>query len=87
MKRIAIALALIATPVSALEIKLDDAMIEKLGPLCQAAIFGSRMVAEPICQDLARMVQAAQKAAQPFSKPEDKEHSEGHPVPPGSRPD
>lgn len=71
MKYVAFLLALLATPAAATEIKLDDAMIQKLGPLCQAGIFGSRMIAEPICMELSKLVQEAQKSAAPPKPPSD----------------
>lgn len=46
---------------SATEIRLDDSWIPKLGHLCQAAMFSSRMTAEPICAELERLrVQSAE---------------------------
>lgn len=46
----------------AAEIKLDDAWFVRLAQLCDAARYGSRMTAEPICNDLAVLVQKAQEA-------------------------
>jgi hypothetical protein len=47
--------------VSAIELKLDDSWLPKLGQLCDAARFGSRMTAEPICNDLGTLVNKAQQ--------------------------
>lgn len=55
-----VALALSFGLAHATEIKLDDSWVPRLGQLCDAARYGSRMTAEPICNDLASVVQKAQ---------------------------
>ncbi|HLH92060.1 MAG TPA: hypothetical protein VKX28_26810 [Xanthobacteraceae bacterium] len=46
----------------AVELKLDQSWIPKLGQLCQAATYGSRMTAEPICNELGQVVARANAA-------------------------
>ena len=56
-------LGLSVVSATAMEIKLDDAWIPKLAQLCDGARFASRMTAEPICNELAALVQKAQDEA------------------------
>lgn len=52
-------LAVQIRPAIAIELKLDDAWLPKLQQLCAAAQYGSRMTAEPICQELQQLAQRA----------------------------
>lgn len=65
MRRFAFAFVIMIMPaaVAATEIKLDDSWVPKLGILCDAARYASRMTAEPICAELGAMVAKAQDEA------------------------
>lgn len=67
--KLALALVAWAGTANAAEIKLDEAWAQKLGQLCAAAQYGSRMTAEPICEELGAIFA---KARQEEKKKEEK---------------
>lgn len=63
----AVFMALSVAPAFAIDLRLEESWLPKLGALCEAARYGSRMTADPICNDLAMLVQQ-QSAADASAK-------------------